>query len=63
MNATKINHTVPLENPDSAHRMESSGVGATRRSAAAAVMPRSPTTGPGIGSVIRAAITVTKSAK
>lgn len=63
MKATKINQTVPLENPESAQRMESSGLAATRLSAAAAVIPRRPATGPGIGSVIRAAMTATESAK
>ena len=63
MNATKMSQTVLCEKPDRAQRMASSGVGPTRRSAVATVMPSRPTTGPGRGSVIRAAMTVATSAK
>jgi hypothetical protein len=63
MKATKMSQTVLCEKPDSAHRMASSGAAATRPSPAAAVIPRIPTTGPGSGSVISAAMTVANSAK
>lgn len=53
MNATKISHTVLLENPDSAHLTDSAGVAATRFRAAATEMPRRPMTEPGTGSRIR----------
>lgn len=58
-----MSHTVLCEKPDSAHRIASSGDGATRPRAVAVVIPRIPTTGPGKGSVISAATTVANSAK
>lgn len=42
MKATKISQTVLCEKADSAHRMASSGAGATRAGAVAAVIPRAP---------------------
>lgn len=63
MKATKMSQTVLWENPERAHRIESLGVGATRWKAAEAVTPRILMTGPGSGSVTRATITTTTSAK
>ena len=63
MKTTSISHTVLSENPVSAQRIDSVGVGATRRSADAVVTATSPTTGPGSGSVTSAATTATNSAK
>jgi hypothetical protein len=60
--AEKTSQTTSLLKPESAHRTDAAGVGATRRKAAAILRPMNPITGAGAGSVIRAATTNPNSA-
>ncbi len=63
MNATNMSQTVLSAKPVRAHCIDSTGVGATSRRIAAAVMPIKPAAGPGSGSVTSVAMTVTNRAK
>jgi hypothetical protein len=63
MKARKMSQTVLLENPDSAQASDRPAVGTMIRRVAARVIPTTPTTDPGSGSVISAAMTATKRAK